>query len=206
MNVALFTKDDLVRYSKNVVPKHRTRSYFIFGLSLARLLYLPPGLPAVHAFSQLMEEWEYFIAGSAMQGVKYVLAKNSSCIYPSTPVSVVEGINEQQLSRPSIYKFQNTVVYEYLDTTNIGLELDYLEVIPALCDTLHEIYGRIFTEETFSNQLAYETIVRLDTRIKHHIINCIAKELTEVSNQKVKANVSFLRSISGHISMELSFK
>ena len=31
-----------------------------------------------------------------------------------------------------------------------------------------------------SNPIVYETIVRLDGRIKHHVVNLLAKELTEI--------------------------
>jgi hypothetical protein len=41
--------------------------------------------------------------------------------------------------------------------------------------------------------VAYDTIVRLDSRIKHHFINAIAKELTEVAIQKVKSETTKLR-------------
>ena len=43
----------------------------------------------------------------------------------------------------------------------------------------------------------YETIVRLDGRIKHHVINLLAKELTEVASDKVKREMNSLRSLSG---------
>lgn len=46
-----------------------------------------------------------------------------------------------------------------------------------------------------SNHLIYETIVRLDTRIKHHIINMISKELTEISTNKIHTNTNYLRSL-----------
>ncbi len=48
------------------------------------------------------------------------------------------------------------------------------------------------------NSVAYETVVRLDARIKHHVINMIAKELTDLSGQKVNASTQLLRSIAGH--------
>lgn len=146
LNTTLFTSDDLRKYARVAVPKQRIQSYFMLGMSLARILYLPGGLPTVRAVAQLIEEWGYYHSGTAMQSVKYMMAKNSPCIYPQTAASA-EGTND--LSRPTIFKFNSAVVYEYLDTTHIALELDYIEVLIALCDSLHSIYGKLFHEETF---------------------------------------------------------
>lgn len=117
----------------------------MLGLSLGRILYLTKGVATVRAFSQLMEEWEYHFAGTAMQSVKYVMAKNSSFVYPSTVP--LEGMND--LTRPTVYKFHNSIAYEYLDTTHVGLELDYVEVLAALCETLYQVYDKLHHEETY---------------------------------------------------------
>jgi len=173
-----------------------------YGLEKKVSRYLPGGLPTVRAVAQLIEEWEYYHSGSAMQSMKYMMAKNSPCIYPQTVP--VEGVTD--LAKPTIFKFNSSVVYEYLDTTHIALELDYIEVLIALCDTLHNIYGKLFHEETFGNQAVYDTAVRLDARIKHHVINMVAKELTELSNRRIKASTQFIRSLSAHRSSELGVK
>lgn len=145
LNTTLFTSDNLRKYARVTVPKQRTQSFFMLGMSLARILFLPGGMPTVRGVAQLIEEWEYYNSGTAMQSVKYMMAKNSSCIYPQTVA--LEGAND--FARPTIFKFNSSVVYEYLDTTHIALELDYIEVLIALCDTLHNIYGKLFHEETF---------------------------------------------------------
>ena len=145
MNTTLFTSDDVEKYVSNVVPRQRTQSFFKFCLSLGRILHLPKGLPLVRAFSQLMEEWEYFFSSTAMQGVKYVMARNSAAPFPQTQIK--EG--NAELSRPSVFKFNNSVVYEYLDTTNVSVDLDYIEVLLALCDTLYEVYDKLFHEDCF---------------------------------------------------------
>ncbi len=45
--------------------------------------------------------------------------------------------------------------------------------------------------------MVYDTIVRLDTRVKHHFINLIAKEFTELSLHKMKESTFELRRLSG---------
>jgi hypothetical protein len=194
LNTILFNVEDIRHYARAVVPKQRAEAFFRLGLGLGKIVHLSKGCSIIRAFSQLMEEWEYYIAGTAMQSVKYMMAKNSPCIYPQTVP--LEGMTD--LSRPSLYKFQNAITYEYLDDVNVGLELDYLEVLPALCEVLYQVYDKLYHEETFSNSVIYETVIRLDTRIKHHVINCIAKELTDVSNQKLKVGTHMIRSIAGH--------
>lgn len=141
----MFSGDDIRHYVQQVVPKQRAEAFFKLGLGLGRIVHLPKGLPIVRAFSQLMEEWEYYIAGSAMQSVKYVMAKSSPCLYPQS--APLEGMTD--LTRPSVYKFQSSITFEYLDDVNIGLELDYLEVLPALCEVLYQVYDKLHHEETF---------------------------------------------------------
>lgn len=147
--------------------------------------------------------------GSTMQSVKFVMAKNSHCIYPHT--IPIEGFAD--LQRPGVYKFNSTVVYEYLQQPHIPFELNYVEVLSALCDALSKLYDKFLNEDCYrsfipiyltasliiydSNPIVYETIIRLDGRVKHHCVNMIAKELTEAAYAKVKAEVNSLRSLSG---------
>jgi hypothetical protein len=134
-----------VKYVRSSVPKQRIESYFLLGLSIAKTLLLPVGTLTVRAFSQLMEEWEYYNSGNAMQSVKYVMAKTSPCVYPNTVP--IEGMAD--LTRPSIYKFNNGVVYEYLQVFQIAFDLDYLEVVISLCDVFYKLYERLFHQESF---------------------------------------------------------
>ena len=55
----------------------------------------------------------------------------------------------------------------------------------------------MFISYDYSNPIVYETIVRLDGRIKHHVVNLLAKELTEIASSKVKREMNSLRSLSG---------
>lgn len=44
--------------------------------------------------------------------------------------------------------------------------------------------------------MVYDTIIRLDSRIKHHLINLVAKELTELADRKTRLETGFLRSLT----------
>lgn len=81
-----------------------------------------------------------------MQSVKFVMAKNSPCIYPQT--IPLDGYGE--LARPSVHKFNNVVVFEYLQIPHISFELDYVEVLMGLCDSLCELYDRFLSEECYT--------------------------------------------------------
>lgn len=128
-----------------MVPKQRTESYFLLGLSISKILLLPAGTATVRALSQLIEEWEYFNAGSTYQSMKYMMAKTSPCIYPNTVP--IEGMTD--LTRPTIYKFNNTVVYEFLQVFTIAFDLDYREVVITLCDVLIKLYQKLFHQDCF---------------------------------------------------------
>lgn len=193
LNTVLFTNSDLTNYINTMVSKQRIESYFTLGISISKILKLNTGISIIRGFSQLLEEWEYMHSGNAMQSMKFVMAKNSNCIYPQ--LNPIEGY--QDLLRPSIYKFNNIVVYEYLEEPHIPFELDYVEVLYGLCDMLILLYEElVFIEDCYENQLIYDTIVRLDTKIKHHIINLISKEITQLCISKVKAANSTLQNLT----------
>lgn len=193
LNTILLTHADLLAYSTKFVSKQRVESFFSLGISISKIVELSPGLPVVRAFSQLMEEWEYVHSGSTMQSVKFMMAKNSTCVYPH--MSPTEGFSD--LARPSVFKFNNAVVFEHLRLPHIPFELDYLEVFTGLCVELSKLYEKLIHEECYANQVIYDTIVRLDTRVKHHIINLVSKEVTDACSAKMKTNTRSLRSLAG---------
>jgi len=63
LNITLFSKKDIRRYVSTAVVKQRTESFFLLGLSVAKITSYQIGLHSVRAFSQLIEEWEYFNSG-----------------------------------------------------------------------------------------------------------------------------------------------
>jgi hypothetical protein len=193
MNTTLLTNFDLKSYIERTVPKQRVESFFSLGISVSRIVGLSSGVPVVRAFSQLVEEWEYVHSGATMQGVKFVMAKNSNCIHPQP--NHIESLSD--LSRPSVYKFNNTIVYEHLQLPHIPFELDYVEVLYCLFIELSKLYEKFLHEDCYSNQVVYDTIVRLDTRVKHHVISMLSKEITDVCVNKTKSGTRGLRSLAG---------
>lgn len=134
-----------------------------------------------------------------------MMAKNSPCIYPNANNTITISTNNppppslnietsKDDLKPVIYKFNNSVVFEYLEVPHIAFPLDYVEVLISLCDVFALLYTNMLHEDTFKSNIVYEAMVKLDTRIKHHIINLIAKELTELSETKMRSLLSGLRS------------
>lgn len=143
LNVVHFSEADLEKYVNTTVSKQRSEAFFMLGLSVSKLLDLPSGIPVVRAFSQLMEEWEYFYSGATMQSVKFVMAKSSNSTFPQTVP--LEGYTD--ISRPSIYKFNNFVVFEHLQTPHVSFEMDYGEIVHSLCDVLSKLYEKFLHED-----------------------------------------------------------
>lgn len=51
---------------------------------------------------------------------------------------------------------------------------------------------RLF-KECYKNAFVYDGLVKVDNKIKHHIINVFAKELTDMSTNIAKAELKTLR-------------
>ena len=154
LNCILLTKDIMSKHVQQTVPKHRVLMYFYLATSTSNVLLLPRGAATVKAFQQLLEEWEYNFAGPAMQSMKFVLAKNSPCIFPLSSsgahVGISTGIDENEgFKPPSISKFDNLVVFEHLQITHVPFELDYVEVLVGLCDSLIALYSRFLSKECY---------------------------------------------------------
>jgi hypothetical protein len=121
------------------------------GLSISSILLLPSGPPKIRAFGQLLEEWEYYQLGITMQSVKSVMAKQSTSTYPQIMVAseTTAATSSFDPVKPSVYKFQNNVVYEFLQVPHIPFSLNYREVLFALLDSLSELYEGFRHVETY---------------------------------------------------------
>lgn len=192
LNATMFSSDDIAKYVRTVVPKARAEAFFYLGLSASRILSLPAGVATVRACAQLVEEFEYYLSGTAMQSVKYFTAKPSACVYPQSQPA--EGMSE--IARPVLFRFHNNIVYEYLQVPFVSFDLDYVEVLLSLCDALTALYSKLQHEDCFNHQMVYDTVIRFDARMKHHVINLIAKELTELAGAKLRNEAASLRSLA----------
>ena len=143
MNCIYFSKLDIKKFISTAAYKTKCLSLFYLAISLSKI---NDGLKAgdtkhLYAISQLFEEWEYHFSPAHIQAMKYLLAKNSSTLYPSTDFSIAEP------DRVGIYKSQSEIVYEYLLTPHLPFELSFIEVFANLCDELTEFYEYMHSSE-----------------------------------------------------------
>ncbi|CAN0216945.1 unnamed protein product [Pylaiella littoralis] len=193
--VQLTRQGDLAIYAAELPSQHIVRLFYL-GVGLAKLLQSKGGAQLVRGILQLLEEWEYHfaLAGVAHHSVKAMLAKNID--RPSRDLSRdigEEGGKLQEHVVARLLKFNNEVVFEHLLTPEVPFMLDYLEVVFSLCDVMCRIYAKFLEEECYKNAYVYDGLVKVDNKIKHHIINVFAKDLTDMSTSIAKSELKTLR-------------
>lgn len=182
LNSVLLRSEDLEKYVQDL-PEQRPLQFFYLALSLGKILDMAPGAPTVRALCQLLEEFEYHFSNSALQLVKYTSSRQSDCVYPQYSAAELDPED----TRSGLYRFQNEVVYLHLHTPHVPFPLDYIEVVHSLCDVLGLIYNKFLEEDCWQSQAVFESLVRVDGRIKHHVINLVAKEFTDLSTTILRA-------------------
>lgn len=183
LNCVLISPKELQMYVKKHVPEQRATQYFYLALSLGKLLDMPDGYAFTRALGQLIEEFEYHFNISAMRLAKYATARHSECVYPQLSVlnTVSESTESDGVMRTGLFRFSHEIVYMHLVTPHVPFPIDYVEVIHSLCEVLVLVYHKLVHCESWQSPAVYDMLVRVDSRIKHHIINRIAKELTDLS-------------------------
>lgn len=149
MNVCLLTANDIEHYCLNMTVKQRVLMYYYLTLSLEYIMMnqSKDRGSLLRSACQLMEEYDYYVSNIAIQGVKSMMAKSSPFIFPQALTKTIEEENQQQVYKPNIHKFQNNIVYEQLKTPHVAFQLDYVEVLIALCDTLCNFYAILLHSE-----------------------------------------------------------
>jgi hypothetical protein len=80
---------------------------------------------------------------------------------------------------------------------SVPFPLDYVEVLDSLCHVLSLLYYKFQNEALYTNQQAFDALVKVDLKVKHHIVNPIAKEFTELSLRIVKEELDWVRQDTG---------
>ncbi|CAM9666660.1 unnamed protein product [Ectocarpus sp. 4 AP-2014] len=195
--VQLTRQGDLAVYAAELSSQRILRLFYL-GVGLAKLLQSKGGLELIRGILQLLEEWEYHfaLAGVAHHSVKAMLAKNIDNIDHSArgrDASEEGGGKHQEQIVARLKKFNNEVVYENLLTPEVPFALDYLEVVFSLCEVMCRIYAKFVEEECYKNAFVYDGLVKVDNKIKHHIINVFAKDFTDMSTNIAKDELRTLR-------------
>lgn len=144
LNSVLIDKKQLNYFISEKIPLNRSISFYYFGLSLYKILELNDGYDTVKGLLQLLEEWEYYFSSNTMQSMKYVMSRTSNYYYPL----FMPNENDFDQLRCGIYKFNNDIVYEYLQTPDIPFELNYTEVFINLCEMLSLVYDKFWHKDS----------------------------------------------------------
>lgn len=111
----------------------------------------------------------------------------------ATPTVSPTPASKSRHGGPSIHKFDSTIVYEHLVTSHVPFELDHVEVFVSLCEVLTALYDRFPHEECYSSGAIYDSIMKIDSRMKKYVVELVAKELTEFSTGVLKSEAESLR-------------
>jgi hypothetical protein len=97
--------------------------------------------------------------------------------------------------RPSIFKFNGNVVYEYLLTPSVPFELCYSDILIALSESLRSMYCFFATDEQCWSRLPfYDAILRIDKRVKEFYITACLKEMTAIATRASEEVFELVRS------------
>ena len=120
MNICRITREDLYIYSSSNIPKQRVIQYYYLALSIESMIHSrsSPLISLLKGFNQLIEEYEFYSSGSTMQGMRLMIAKPSPSPFPQVIQPEIDEDRDQ--FKTQIYKFQNSAVFEYLKTPNLG--------------------------------------------------------------------------------------
>jgi len=185
LNIAVIDPKKIInKIGKEKIQK-RAKSWFFLGLSLAPLVKIPNIPTYVRSLAQIMEEYEYYI--------EYMNSKDSLRNLYKTG-GTVNLDNEFEEIKPKLHKVGNHVAYEFLSVFNVPCELSYFHIIFSLCDVLKIVYQK-FNDECCSTKRIYETIIKLDTRLKNHFFGVLEKEVHKLAKKTVQTDTSDIESV-----------
>jgi len=190
MNVVSIDTDSLVRNVEKRVRNKRTKIWFLLGVNFSKLLRIQNIPTYIRSSAQMLEEFDYFISNMSSSVSTSTFSKAPSMIAKAS----VNLDNEFEVVKPKLHKIGNTVTYEFLITFNIPCELDYFQIIYALCEVLKLVYSK-FDDDCCSNKHIYETVMKMDSRIKHHFLSVLEKEIHQFAKNTLREQVSDLESI-----------
>eukprot|EP01111_Echinosteliopsis_oligospora_P010935 TRINITY_DN3491_c0_g1_i2.p1 TRINITY_DN3491_c0_g1~~TRINITY_DN3491_c0_g1_i2.p1 ORF type:complete len:227 (-),score=36.26 TRINITY_DN3491_c0_g1_i2:264-944(-) len=176
MNVALISRPE---FSDDI--QKRTTMWFYLGLSIAPLAVIESGPSYVRSLLQLTEEFEYhFVLHPAVAGVKLLLLNSKQTATHTT-------VNEGEALKAKINKVGNSVLYEYLKVYNnpIAAEMDYFQVVFALCEVLRQVYVKLEHQSSYT-KFVYEAITKIDSRLKAHFFGFLSNELAKIATKIVQ--------------------
>jgi hypothetical protein len=165
------------------IPAERTLSFYYLALSLGKLAVQKPSCGIERSMLQLWEEFEYHFANSASKFLKYNTSRNADCFVPELGACSESG-------NVGLCRFSSEIVYSELQTPHLSFPLSYVEVLQSLLSSLEQVYNRFVEEESWATTAGYEAVIKVDAKVKHFVINPIARELTQLSIKELQVSVA----------------
>jgi hypothetical protein len=206
MNVISLRRTDITDAHEKTpeVYTRRSKKFYYLGISVSKLVQESKNLhDLVLGCLQLFDEYEYYFASNTKQNVRFMMAKPGPLYHPVAGVEVVvekekkedrekkeekgekEKKDEEEVHkalRTHINRWEKEVVYRHLWKPSIPCELDYVEVIFSICETLLQLYAKFMSENTGAADIhVFEGLLKIDTLIKKHVLDPVSTGLTDLA-------------------------
>ena len=161
-----------VRPLADSCPACAVLRWFYLGVSIGPLLQLQSGAPFVKAVLQLLEEFQYHFARSAVQNMKVLKARGRRT---HSTIAGSSGGDASDL-KPTLQRQGGEVLYAYLLTPHLAHPLSASQVLLCLCELLPHAY-RKFVEVCAGGGSAAlaEAVCKIDGVIEELVLSVAAK-------------------------------
>eukprot|EP01116_Phalansterium_solitarium_P011210 TRINITY_DN26825_c0_g1_i1.p1 TRINITY_DN26825_c0_g1~~TRINITY_DN26825_c0_g1_i1.p1 ORF type:complete len:237 (-),score=59.62 TRINITY_DN26825_c0_g1_i1:93-803(-) len=177
-NIGLIQRVDFfIRFHPEGGLQKRARLWFRLGVSLAPLMQIEDTATLIRSLSQTMEELDHFTVTEDSRmfrpfGFAYKKSVSVNMDDRDSPV------------KPRLQRMGSHVIYEFLNSVNIPCELDFFEVVYALCDILTMMYPR-FDDEIARSKHFFDAVTKIDARLRADFLGVLEKEMVLFTQEKV---------------------
>mmetsp|Transcript_54627 Transcript_54627/g.87320 ORF Transcript_54627/g.87320 Transcript_54627/m.87320 type:complete len:242 (-) Transcript_54627:55-780(-) len=160
--------------------QRKLNGWFCLGTSLSKLLDIEDHLILVNSFIQLMEEFSYQFGQRMHASFSYLRSKNLQDKF---------DINANQPIKPIIWKRDNKVVFQLLDTPRLPEQLNYCLVVYSMLSILYLLYSR-FLHPQCSNETWRKAIENLDEKVSTLVLKDLTDVLTKLTSDLVEKQIN----------------
>jgi len=161
----------------------KTQGWFCLGSSLSKLLDIEDHKLLVNSFVQLMEEYSYQFGDRLHAAFSYVRSKNLQEKF---------NLESDQPVKPIIWKRDNKVVFQLLETPRLPDSLNYCLTVYSMLSILYLLYTK-FLHPSCSNEIWRKAIESLDEKISTLVLKDLTDAVTKLSQQSVEKQLNEIR-------------
>eukprot|EP01083_Nonionella_stella_P082842 228812_1 len=155
-------------------------AWFCLGTSLSKLLEIDNHTVLVNSFIQLMEEFSYQFGARIHAGFSYVRSKNLQDKF---------DLNSNAPVKPIIWKRDNKVVFQLLQTPRLPESLNYCLIVYSMLSILYLLYSK-FLHQVCSSETWRKAIETLDEKICTLVLKDLTEVLSKLTYQAVEKQVN----------------